>query len=73
MVALAAKAEGKRCPQCVAEGKRSRVYPGSSHTTLIAPLGGYYDEDGIWQSAPDPNVTTTNYSCSNGHHWVETW
>ena len=58
-----------KCPTCVEEGQRSRVYPGPSMTTLMG-VSRYYDEDGELV-VDDPNITTTEYSCSNGHHWVE--
>lgn len=58
-----------RCPVCVREGKRSKVYPG---WTLVTAMGitDYYDEDGnhIYE---DPNISTTEYGCSNGHGWSE--
>ena len=55
------------CDQCRRDGKRSRVYPGVGTTTLMASHP-YYDEDGRYVN-DDPNITTTPYSCSNGHRW----
>lgn len=53
------------CPKCKEEEKKSTVYQGISTSTLIG-YTSYYDEDGIYHSH-DPNSSTTNYSCSNGH------
>lgn len=58
-----------RCPECVEAGLRSKVYVGSSATTLMSVLT-YYDEEGRLV-VDDPNTTTTQYSCSNGHRWAE--
>ena len=54
-----------KCPQCQKEGKRSRVSVGPSSTTLMS-VHSYYDEDGKFFQ-DDPNITTTSYSCSEGH------
>ena len=60
-----------RCPECVKAGKRSRVTVGASSSTLLgAPP--FYDEEGRYHS-PDPNVTTTQYTCSEGHKWSNSW
>lgn len=58
-----------KCEKCVEQGLRSTIHIGASTSTLIA-VSSYYDEDGNYR-LDDPNVTTTGYSCSNGHHWVE--
>ena len=58
-----------KCPQCIAENKRSCVYQGMSTTTLME-IAQYWDEDGNYVYH-DPNITTTQYSCSNGHKWNE--
>ena len=58
-----------KCPECVAEGKRSKVYVGGHSSTLMGYLA-YYDEDGKLHDH-DPNVYSTNYRCSNGHKWTE--
>jgi len=58
-----------KCPTCVEKEKRSKVFIGLSTTTLVMPVQ-YYDEDGNYQSA-NPNTTTTHYTCSNGHDWIE--
>lgn len=59
-----------KCPECVKEGKKSRVTPSGGPVTAMycAP---YYDEDGAYHHH-DRNLSTTNYSCSNGHQWQET-
>ena len=59
-----------KCPECVAEGKKSRVTVGMGYQTAMycAP---FYDEEGRFHNH-DPNATTTGYTCSNGHRWQET-
>lgn len=59
-----------KCPQCAAEGERSKVYPGMTTTTCMA-VSSWYDEDGNYHRH-NPNTTTTHYSCSRGHEWTET-
>lgn len=58
-----------KCPVCEKENLKSYVYVGMSTSTLMycAP---YYDEDGKYHSH-DSNTHATNYSCSNGHTWIE--
>lgn len=56
-----------KCPECVEQGKKSRVYPGVGATTLMG-WSSYYDEDGQFHKH-DPNTTTTGYRCSEGHTW----
>ncbi len=58
-----------KCPECVSDGKKSIVYPGSSSTTLMG-YQTYYDEDGVFHKH-DPNDVQSNYSCSNGHQWID--
>lgn len=58
-----------KCPQCVKEGKKSIVYPGSSSTTNMH-WDPYYDEDGKYHSH-DPNHHTKDYCCSKGHMWIK--
>ena len=56
------------CPHCKEEGKTSRVTGGNSQTTCMW-CPPYYDEQGKYHSH-DSNITTTSYSCSNGHAFV---
>jgi len=58
-----------KCPQCQQEGKKSIITIGFSTTTLMS-THAYYDEDGKYHFH-NPNITTTEYSCSNGHEWTE--
>lgn len=58
-----------KCPQCESTGMRSQVFPGPRYTTLMSSHS-YYDEDGRLHHH-DPNVSTTQYKCSNGHEWPE--
>lgn len=60
-----------KCPDCVKEGKTSKVYVGTSMSTCMMGPPDYYDEGGNFVKAEDPNIHTTSYSCSNGHHWEE--
>jgi hypothetical protein len=55
------------CPVCKKEGTTSRVVRGHSSSTLVH-YEGYYDEQGKYHS-DDPNTTTTDYKCSNGHRF----
>lgn len=59
-----------KCPTCVAEGKRSKVFVGPSTSTCMSGAS-FYDEDGR-PHFHDPNTTTTEYRCSNDHTWKET-
>lgn len=61
--------ESLKCPSCVSEGRRSKVFVGMQTRTLMA-VHTYYDEDGRL-CVDDPNKTTSSYSCSNGHRWTE--
>lgn len=56
-----------RCPVCLGEGKRSTVIAGMVSTTL-AYSSTVYDEDGKPRFV-NPNTTTSNYDCSNGHRF----
>lgn len=59
-----------KCPQCVAEGEKSRVCVGSSATTCVCGEE-FYDADGR-HHYHDPNTTTVHYRCARGHSWIET-
>jgi hypothetical protein len=60
------------CKQCDKKGKKYSVYQGMSTTTLMAWGNPYWNEDGDYIIPPNPNTTTTQYRCSNGHNWSET-
>jgi hypothetical protein len=57
-----------KCPTCVEEGKKSKVYIGETTSTLIMAYE-YYDEDGNYHY-DDPNIRETRYWCSNRHEWT---
>ncbi len=57
------------CPECKKEGLKSTVYPGVGMTTAMY-FSPFYDEEGNYHDH-DANTTTTDYSCSNGHKWIE--
>lgn len=59
-----------KCPECVKEDKKSRVYIGVSYINAVY-VPKWYDENGRLCSGP-PAQSTTEYSCSNGHKWSET-
>ena len=54
-----------KCPICVANGTKSKVYEGSSFSTLIGSHP-FYDEDGVYHDH-DPNTHSDYYSCTLGH------
>lgn len=56
------------CERCQQEGKRSTVQGGAGITTLMG-YSAYWDQDGDYH-CHNPNITTTSYHCSNGHHWT---
>ena len=57
------------CPECQAEGEKSRVTLGGGSSTAMyaAP---FYDEEGRYHNH-DPNVFTYAWSCSRGHRGME--
>jgi hypothetical protein len=55
-----------KCPRCVEQGLRSKIYPGASMSTGMAS-NPYFDEDGNYHN-DDPNIRTS-YCCSEGHVW----
>lgn len=58
-----------KCPECAAQDQRSRIYPGCTVVTAMC-TDYYYDEDGVFHHH-DPNVRSTDYTCSNGHRWFD--
>ncbi len=58
-----------KCPTCVEEGEKSKIFPLGSSMTLMycAP---FYDEEGVYHHH-DGNIITSEYRCSREHHWVE--
>jgi hypothetical protein len=58
-----------KCPKCVEEGKRSKVYSEGTTSTCMM-YDTYWDEDGKIHKH-DPNAHTSIYSCSNGHEWSQ--
>ena len=57
-----------KCKICISKGLKSKLYPGSSMSTLMACGESHYDEDGNYVNC-DPNTVTTFYSCSQGHKY----
>lgn len=55
------------CQQCKDAKATSKVHAGSSMITN-AGYSAYYDEKGH-HHRHDSNITTTDYTCSNGHSW----
>jgi len=58
------------CPVCKKKGLSCIVSVHGGSQTLIYSEP-YYDEEENWHYH-DPNTTTSNYSCSNGHRWSVT-
>jgi hypothetical protein len=55
-----------KCPECIKEGKRSRVTRCEGHINAVyVPIE--WDEDGNLIERPD--MSSTRYVCSNGHEW----
>ena len=61
-------AELTKCPLCVEEGKKSKLFCHGSMTTLAGGPPNYYDEEEKLH-VHDPNRTTRSYTCSNGHNF----
>lgn len=58
------------CEQCVKEGKKYSVSePQFGITTSMMPSPAYWDEEGNYHESYNPNTTTYEYQCSNGHRW----
>lgn len=58
------------CEVCTREGRRYSVeQPLYGITTLVCPSPAYWDEEGVFHEAHNPNTTTFTYRCSNGHSW----
>lgn len=65
--------EKPKCEKCEAERKKYSVYvPCYGTTTLMCIQPAYWDEEGNYHEAHDPNHTTYTYNCSNGHSWSVT-
>ena len=58
-----------KCPACAKQGLESVVTPGIGLCTAAYYIP-FHDEDGNYHHH-DENLTTTGYSCSNGHKWTE--
>lgn len=59
-----------RCYYCMDEGKKSTLTELGCMSTLMGGGQQYWDEDGK-PHRHDPNTTTTNYRCSEGHQYKE--
>ena len=53
------------CTECQEAGLKSRVRSHGGRSTLIG-FRPYHDGEGAFHSH-DPNISTSGYSCSNGH------
>jgi hypothetical protein len=56
------------CEKCKRTGKKSKVFPKGSQTTLMAWSGDHFDENGNFVNC-DGNTRTELFECSNGHRW----
>jgi len=61
-----------KCPKCVEQGKRSKLYGGDGGTRTLMSFTVYHDEDGQYHSH-DPNRLTSGYQCSEGHRFSVTY
>jgi len=59
-----------KCPKCIEQGKKSKVFGGDYGMKTLAYYAPYYDEEGKHHNH-DGNTTTSNYTCSNNHSWTE--
>jgi hypothetical protein len=57
------------CEECKKAGIESTIRPEMTFSTLIGS-SPYWDHKGVYHSH-DLNISTTEYSCSNGHTWCE--
>lgn len=57
-----------KCPECVKEGKKSKVYDSMMFNSTCLHCPPFYDEDGEYHNH-DLNIHSKGYSCSNGHQW----
>lgn len=62
---VTANSGGLLCGLCQKQGTTSRVYTQGCLRTLMATYS-YYDENGEFVFE-DPNTTSCNHTCSNGH------
>ena len=60
-----------KCPVCKEQGLKSRVYERGCSSTLMA-THTWYDEEGRFHYE-NPNRTICNYTCSNGHHFSQSF
>lgn len=56
-----------KCPECVAAGQTSLVYPGATTATCMMDYR-FYDETGAFHHH-DPNERCGSFRCSAGHTW----
>jgi hypothetical protein len=59
-----------KCPFCIEEDEKSRVYPSAWANRTLAYHPPYYDEEGH-KHVHDSNVTSRQFKCSRGHVWEE--
>ncbi len=60
------------CKICESGNKKySVVEPTFGTTTLMGISPAYWDEDGKYHEQLNPNHTTFEFICSNGHKWTE--
>ena len=56
-----------KCPECT---EPTTVYVGPASRTLMGGILMYYSDTGVYHHH-DPNKTTKQFSCANGHRWAE--
>lgn len=64
--------ERPKCEECLKENKTYSVQePQYGTTTLMGISPAYWDEEGKYHESYNPNTTTYEYRCSNGHSWLK--
>jgi hypothetical protein len=56
-----------KCPRCVEDGQRSKVYDNGSTSGGLG-WTPHYDEDGNYHRH-NPSKVTSGFKCSNGHYF----
>ena len=57
------------CPECLKQGLTSTLYTQNGGITTDMCVNTFYDENGKYHYH-NPNVTSSEWHCSNGHHGV---
>ena len=58
-----------KCPVCIKQDLKSKLYGGDSCFITAMSGGEFYDEGGV-SHRHDPNTSSYGYRCSNGHSFI---